>query len=82
MECAESPLPGKVMCAKHLNEPNEPNEDSLNERLDLGVMTRSKRKLLGLNVDMLTSSEGCRKEKNITQQSHRSKTAGMIYCYR
>ena len=79
MEFAESPLPEKVMVAKHLN---EPNEDSLNERLDLGVITRSRRKLLGLNVDMLTSSEGCRKEKNITPQSHRSKTAGMIYCYR
>ena len=79
LECAESPLPGKTMCSKH---DGNKREDTVSERLDFGVMTRHKRKLLGLNVDTLTSSEGCRKVENITRQSHRSKTAGMIYCYR
>ena len=79
LECAESPLPGKDKCYKHLRDSDE--GDTV-ERLDFGMMTRGKRKELGINVDFLTTEEGCRKRDNITQRTERSKTSGMLYCYR
>ena len=52
------------------------------ERLDTGMMTRAKRKELGLDLDFLTTTEGCRKREAITVRTQRSKTAGMLYTYR
>ena len=79
IECARSPLPGKDRCNLHIR---ETEIDTTEERLDFGAMTRSRRKELGIDVDFLTTEEGCRKRENITQRTERSKTAGMIYCYR
>ena len=79
LECAESPLPGKTKCFKHQTD-SDINEKV--ERSDFGMMTRTRRKELGIHVDFLTTEEGCRKRDNITQRSERSKTAGMMYCYR
>ena len=45
-------------------------------------MTRLKRKELGIDIDFLTTEDCCRKRDAITQRTVRSKTAGMIYCYR
>lgn len=77
--CPFSPLPGKDKCLQHYN--NE-SQTVLQERVDFGVMTRSKRQELGISIDLLTTDEGCRKRENVTQRTERSKTAGMIYCYR
>ena len=79
IECARSPLPGKDRCHLHIR---ETGNDITEERLDFGTMTRSRRKELGIDVNFLTTEEGCRKRENITQRTERSKTAGMIYCYR
>ena len=56
--------------------------DEKSERLDFGKLTRSRRVALGIDIDYLLTGEGCRKRENITQRTERSKTAGMIYCYR
>lgn len=77
--CSSSPLPGKDKCLQHYK--NE-SESIPQERIDFGVMTRAKRQELGLSIDVLTTDEGCRKRENVTQRTERSKTAGMIYCYR
>ena len=37
---------------------------------------------LGIEVDQLTSNEGCRKEEAITVRKERTVTAGMLYMYR
>lgn len=79
LECAASPLPGKKLCLYHLK---EQEASATTDRLDLGTMTRSRRKELGLAVDLLTTEMGCRSRENITQRLCRSKTAGMMYCYR
>lgn len=76
--CSNSPLPGHQFCQTHMD--NKSGETC--ERLDIGVMTRQRRKELGLDIDQLSSSEGCRKQEDITVRSQRSKTAGMLYCYR
>lgn len=52
------------------------------DRLDLGMMTRAKRKEMGLDINFLTTTEGCRKREAINVRSHRSKTAGMLFTYR
>lgn len=76
--CSQSPLPGKSKCLKHVND----ESSNPQERLDYGVMTRAKRQELGISIDLLTTEEGCRKREAITQRTERSKTAGMLYCYR
>ena len=76
--CSNSPLPGFRFCTAHMDD----KAGDTNERLDTGVMTRQRRKELGLHVDELTSMQGCRKREAITVRSQRSKTAGMLYCYR
>ena len=78
VSCAASPLPGKDKCLKHL----ETETIDAEERLDYGMMTRARRKELGISIDVLTTEEGCRKREAITQRAERSKTAGMLYCYR
>ena len=55
LECAASPLPGKDRCSKHLDVEKNPTTE---ERIDFGMMTRSKRKELGVHIDMLTTEEG------------------------
>lgn len=81
IECARSPLAGKDKCFKHIS---GAGGDDKSERLDFGKLTRSRRVALGIDIDYLTTEEGCRKRENITQRTgtERSKTAGMIYCYR
>ena len=76
--CANSPLPSNLFCDSHMN---DKSGDTI-ERLDTGMMTRARRISLGLELEELTSKEGCRKEEAITVRSTRSKTAGMLYCYR
>ena len=73
VECANSPLPDKTRCRNHLTE----NENHPPERLDLGVLTRARRRQLGLDSDTLTEEEGCRKRDMINQRTNRSKTAGI-----
>ena len=60
--CINSPLPGKIFCNTHLNE----KKGDTGVRLDSGVMTRARRKELGLENDFLTTDEGCRQRTNIT----------------
>ena len=55
--CSASPLPGKTRCCQH----DLSNEDGeVDERIDFGRMTRSRRKDLGLSLDVLTTDTGCR----------------------
>ena len=75
--CAATPIPGKIFCQNHLDS----SAETLIERLDVRI-TRQRRRELGLDLEELTSSEGCRKRECITQQAKRSKTAGMTYCFR
>ena len=75
--CAATPLPGKIFCQNHLDS----SAETQIERLDVRI-TRQRRKELGLDLEELTTSEGCRKRECITQQAKRSKTAGMTYCFR
>ena len=60
--CINSPLPGKIYCSTHVN--NKSGDTT--ERLDHGVLTRAKRKELGLDADCLSSTVGCRKPDKIT----------------
>ena len=76
LSCHLSPLPGKTKCLHHYK--NE-LENLPQERIDFGVMTRSRRQKLGLSIDVLTTDEGCRKRENVTQRTERSKTAGTVY---
>ena len=76
--CPASPLPGKDRCISHLKDASSQPI----ERLDYGIMTRSKRRELGLAIDLLSTNFGCRKSKDVAVRSERSKTAGMLYCYR
>ena len=76
--CSQSPMPGKSVCEKH----NENESQEPIERTDLSVITRSRRREMGLSIDQLTSGEGCRKLENINQRTDRKKTAGMLYAYR
>ena len=76
--CSNSPLPGQDYCRAHMND----KEGDSGSRLDIGMMTRAKRKEHGLDLDFLTTTEGCRKREAITVRSKRSKTAGMLYTYR
>ena len=75
--CAASPMPGHSFCQSHFDNP----EEIVMERPDIR-MTRQKCKELGLDVEELTTAEGCRKREAITVQTKRSKTAGMTYCFR
>ena len=75
--CSNSPVPGDVFCNNHKGNKNGKSD----ERLDVR-MTRSKRRELGIDVDYLTTTEGCRKRENVNVRSQRSKTAGMLYAYR
>ena len=76
--CAASPIQGSNFCEEHKN---GKVGDTI-ERLDLGRITRSKRKELGLEIDLLTTETACRKPSAITVTKDRSKTAGMVYCFR
>lgn len=76
--CSNSPLPGMQYCRTHTGD----KQGDAEERLDTGMMTRAKRKELGLDLDFLTTTEGCRKREAITVRTQRSKTAGMLYTYR
>ena len=37
---------------------------------------------MGLDIDVLTTEDGCRKREAINVRSNRSKTAGMLFTYR
>ena len=54
--CSNSPLPQIQYCQAHMD---EGTGDTV-ERLDTGVMTRARSKELGLDLEELTTSEGCR----------------------
>ena len=56
LACPEAPLPSKLYCKNHLGDV----EHACEERLDTGVMTRGRRKQLGLDVEELTTDLGCR----------------------
>lgn len=75
--CSNSPVPGGTFCSNHVGNQN----GEADERLDVRI-TRSKRRELGIDVDFLTTTEGCRKRENVNVRSQRSKTAGMLYAYR
>ena len=75
--CSNSPVPGDIFCNNHKN--NKSGEPD--ERLDVRI-TRAKRRELGIDVDFLTTTEGCRKRENVNVRTQRSKTAGMLYAYR
>ena len=70
--CGNYPVTGQKYCSLHL----EKNDCSVVETTYEGVITRAKRKELGLDVDFLTTSEGCRKRDAINMRTSRSKTAG------
>ena len=76
--CSRSPLPGHNFCQIHMND--KPGEVA--DQLDASRMTRQRRKELGLDIDELSSNAGCRRKENINVRTKRSKTAGMLYCYR
>ena len=76
--CANSPEPKHIYCRLHIQDVNAEPPVMDNQ----GMLTRSKRKELGLDEYVLTSSFGCRKRENINERSTRKKTAGMLYCYR
>ena len=76
--CGASPIQGSNFCEEH---ENGKVGDTI-ERLDLGRITRSKRKELGLEIDLLTTETACRKASAITVSKDRRKTAGMVYCFR
>ena len=59
--CHHSPVPGKTECLAHLNG----KSSEVKERLDVGMMTRSRRKELGLDIDEFLSEDGCRKPEEI-----------------
>ena len=76
--CTSSPLPKKNFCANH----TEDKSGESSQRLDLGRLTRSKFKELGLDLQELTSADACRKREAINVRKVRSKTAGLVYCFR
>lgn len=76
--CIRSPLPGKTLCATHQNE----NSGDSGIRLDSEISRRETRQALGLETDVLTTEEGCRKRTAITVRTKRNKTAGMLYAIR
>ena len=76
--CGNSPLPKNKFCEVHVND----QSGDTPERLDIGMITRSMRREMGLDIDFLTTTEGCRKREAINVRSVRSKTAGMLYAYR
>ena len=71
-------MPKMQYCSAHMKNVEAP----LEERLDTGRLTRSKRKEFGISVDQLTTELGCRKKEAITVRTTRSKTAGMLYAIR
>ena len=75
--CSNSPVPGDIFCKNHKGDKNGETDERLDVRL-----TRSKRRELGIDVDFLTTTEGCRKRENVNVRTQRSKTAGMLYAYR
>ena len=79
--CDRTPLLGKLTCEIHkeLMEPMEPTED---EEMYIGPMTRAKAKTYGLEVELISSNEGCRKPEKVTVQSSRTVTSGMLYVLR
>ena len=76
--CINSPARGSELCKDHQTDINSPAP----ERLDEGVLTRKKRKEMGLDVDLITTNKGCRKPDNITVRKNRKETAGMLYAIR
>ena len=76
--CHHSPAPGKMECPDHLNG----KSSEVEERLDVGMMTRARRKELGLDVDELHSGDGCRKREEVNVRKTKKTTAGLLYCYR
>ena len=66
----------KNVCEVHINDEAGDTPDRL------GVMTRGRRAEMGLDINFLTTAEGCRKRDAINVRSDRSKTAGMLFAYR
>ena len=79
LACHLSPAPGQTLCALHMKA--SPPE-TLEDRLDKGMMTQGRKKKLGLEEQVLTSKKGCRKQDAITVRQTRAKTAGMMYLIR
>ena len=73
--CGNYPLRGEKFCQLHLND----KKMELDEINDFGILTRAKRREYGLDVDCLTTLEGCRKKDNINVRTERSRTAGMNF---
>ena len=76
--CSNSPERKENFCDLHLKDENATPVEVENQ----GMLTRSKRKELGLDDYVLTSDNGCRKRENINIRTTRAKTAGMLFCYR
>ena len=62
--CHLAPAPGHSVCVKLLQ---DSSLESLDDRLDVGMMTRGRKEALGLE-DILTTEEGCRKRDTITKK--------------
>ena len=73
--CVNSPLPRKLFCAIHLND----KVGETSSRLDHGVLTRARRKELGLEIDCLSSSVGCRKPDKVTMRYLKT-VFFLLYC--
>ena len=56
--------------------------ETLEDSLDVGRMTRGKKKALRPGDEVLTTEAGCRKREAVTMRKTRTKTAGMMYLIR
>ena len=74
--CTNSPITGKSFCEAH-------EDDKICEpesRLDHGIMTRAKRKELGIDLDCLSSMVGCRKTDNVNKRYVSKYVVGSYEC--
>ena len=69
---------GEPLCEAHKNGNTAP----VPERLDTGVLTRKRRKELGIGSDLMRAEEECRKEESVTVRPSKKVTAGMMFCVR
>ena len=76
--CINSPRMGEVLCEAHKDGKTAP----VPERLDTGVLTRKKRRELGIGNDLKALVEECRKKEDVTVRASKQVTAGMMFCVR
>ena len=76
--CVNSPRMGETLCEDHRNG----RTAAVPERVDIGVLTRKKRRELGIGADLIAAEEECRKKEDVTVRKSRQVTAGMMFCVR